>query len=100
MGERFNSAGVAGRNCPICYRVGSLAGERGTAAPVLKCGGCYATFRLDASRPFGQLERIPFHVADPAGYQAGARIADDFHCDTCGKRGVVGTCATCTNAPA
>jgi hypothetical protein len=29
---------------------------------------------------------------------AGARIADDFHCASCGKRGVLGTCATCEAA--
>ncbi len=33
---------------------------------------------------------------DEEDYNKGARIADDYFCGGCGKRGIVGTCATCS----
>lgn len=106
MGERFNSAGINGRDCPLCYRTGTLAGEREGTAPTLKCRGCHTRFRLHADT-FGQLERLgtpvpvapsPFAPQVRDKYNAGARIADDCYCSSCGKRGVIGMCGTCETA--
>jgi hypothetical protein len=46
MSERFNVSGPAGRNCPLCFRVGSLVGARDGDAPRLTCSGCLTVFRL------------------------------------------------------
>jgi hypothetical protein len=45
-GETFNAAGVNGRDCPRCYRTGTLAGARTGDTPTLTCTGCHASFRL------------------------------------------------------
>lgn len=49
MGEKFNVQGASGRNCPLCFRVGSLTGARDGDAPQLTCNGCFTTFRLEWS---------------------------------------------------
>lgn len=44
MSEKFNTSGVNGRDCPVCYRTGTLAGDRSGAEPKLTCSGCLAVF--------------------------------------------------------
>jgi hypothetical protein len=43
-GEKFNTSGRNGRDCPICFRVGTLAGDRAGDAPRLTCTGCHTVF--------------------------------------------------------
>lgn len=45
VGMEFTALGVAGRDCPVCFRVGSLFGERSNGAE-LECSGCRARFTL------------------------------------------------------
>lgn len=59
--ERFNTSGEAERDCPICYRAGSLTGLRNGDAPVLTCNGCRNRFRLTWADGIGganTLERL------------------------------------------
>jgi hypothetical protein len=49
MGEKFNVQGSSGRDCPLCYRVGTLTGARDGDAPRLTCSGCLTVFRLEWS---------------------------------------------------
>lgn len=114
-GERFNPQGINGRDCPVCYRVGSLTGERADGAQ-LRCSGCFTRFRLyrvsTISPLFDILERVrePRQVARPEfdpsrgdewdllfGEQsnAGARMADDRFCPGCGARGHISLCSDC-----
>lgn len=46
MSERFNTAGANGRDCPICFRIGTLIGARDGDAPRLTCSGCATLFTL------------------------------------------------------
>lgn len=42
---RFNAQGMNGRNCPICLRTGTLAGDRADKSP-MTCTGCATRFIL------------------------------------------------------
>lgn len=56
----FNTSGPHGRDCPLCYRPGSLIGRR-DGADFLRCSGCYTVFRLirgDGAAILDTLERI------------------------------------------
>lgn len=108
MGERFNATGINGRDCPVCYRTGSLSGERGGEAAELKCGGCHTRFRLDRAALFGQLERIPVPVATRLdGFASAEQLRERAHifagaggnaCE-CGARISYGTtCSRCAGA--
>lgn len=44
--QKFEVSGAAGRDCPVCARVGSLIGARDGDAPILTCNGCANVFRL------------------------------------------------------
>lgn len=46
MSERFNTAGADGRDCPVCFRQGSLTGKRDGDNPKLTCSGCLTVFEL------------------------------------------------------
>lgn len=46
MSDTFNTAGVQGRDCPICLRIGTLAGVRDGDHPKLTCAGCFNIFEL------------------------------------------------------
>lgn len=46
MSEKFQVSGPTGRDCPICFRVGSLVGARQGDAPRLTCSGCANVFAL------------------------------------------------------
>lgn len=54
MSEKFNPQGINGRDCPLCYRQGSLKAELGDATQ-LHCLGCAAVFLVLG----GALERVP-----------------------------------------
>lgn len=118
MGERYNTSGTSGRDCPLCFRTGTLTGERADDA-TLRCTGCATLFTLHrgSSAIMDQLERIPTPAptrpasfADPArlaefdralgdtDYNRGARIADDCFCPGCGARGYQFTCPRCSRA--
>jgi hypothetical protein len=59
-GEKFNAAGVNGRDCVICFRVGTLTGQRVNEA-TLECSGCLTRFTLSRWIP-GEpdtLTRVP-----------------------------------------
>lgn len=105
MGERLNTSGIAGRDCPICGRFGSLAGERGQGAE-LKCTGCFALFKLHNDEPFGQLERIlldnhpPFASREEIERRLkefDAAMPDSNACESCGMRLFVASprCGSC-----
>lgn len=88
-GQLFNATGAQNRDCPVCYRVGTLTGDRADGS-TLECtggmapgrsgdmskGGCCARFiyRQQSKTAGPTLERV-------ASYQdlwnAGARQADD-----------------------
>lgn len=107
MSDLFNAFGPNNRSCPVCHRVGTLTGERydggtlectggmapGRSADLAK-GGCCASFTYRANYPTGPtLERI-----DIEQWNQGARLADDFHCSSCGARGWRSLCPSCERA--
>jgi hypothetical protein len=61
VSQTFNASGTGGRDCPICYRAGTLAGLRDGDAPRLTCSGCFTRFVLTWADGRGpdQLTRIP-----------------------------------------
>jgi hypothetical protein len=83
--ELLNPLGVAGRDCPICFRVGSLTGTRGEGLELQCLKGCGAGFwyrekGLDAP----QLERIRLELYE---FQ---------RCGACGSRAKYSAlCAVC-----
>lgn len=86
--ERFNHLG---RACPRCYRDDALIIRAG----LYECAdGCGARFRFlpeTGDRP-ATLERV--RVDSP--WNAGARIADDACCQSCGARGYPIECPSCS----
>lgn len=46
QGRQYNAAGSTGRDCPICFRPGTLTGAR-TVGATLECHGCFRQFRFD-----------------------------------------------------
>jgi hypothetical protein len=65
-GERFNTMGSNRRDCPRCYRVGTLSGLREGDHPTLTCTGCRAAFSLTWAAMPGEpdtLTQLP--VVDP-----------------------------------
>lgn len=41
--QLFNAAGTNGRDCPLCFRTGTMCGPRVERA-TLECSGCFARF--------------------------------------------------------
>lgn len=82
MGTKYNLEGVNGRNCPRCFRPGTLTGSR-THGCTMECTSCAAEFRLDRNDPVGPtLEHITYEDR----WNIGARLADASRCGTCGLR--------------
>lgn len=74
MGTKYNLEGVNGRNCPRCFRAGTLTGSR-VHGCTMDCTSCAAQFRLDRNDPVGPtLDHITYQDL----WNAGARQADDF----------------------
>lgn len=68
MTDRFNASGTNGRDCPICFRAGTLVGLRQGGAPRLTCSGCRTQFAFtfgDGVVP-DTLTRIPTPTPAPA----------------------------------
>jgi hypothetical protein len=91
---RYNVVGVNGRDCPRCFRVGTLGGTR-THGCTMECSGCAARFRLDNQDPLGPTLE---HVTRTEEWNRGARQADDTFCPGCGARGWPRYCPTCERA--
>jgi hypothetical protein len=63
--ELFNVTGQQGRDCPRCFRTGTLAGPR-TERAQMECSGCFGRFQLERG-PGGELDtlrRIFFTLPD------------------------------------
>lgn len=62
----FNTMGAQGRDCPRCFRVGTLAGGREGDHPRLTCTGCRTQFELTWSNQPGIADTLTvIPVADP-----------------------------------
>lgn len=94
MSARFNAFGPNLRSCPICFRVGMLAGER-DGRDLLECRGCARRFRFIAGTEtqLPTLERVLSSEVD--SWNRGARLADDHFCSGCFARGYHGICPRC-----
>jgi hypothetical protein len=72
--EFFNPLGTNGRDCPICFRTGTLTGTRGEGLELICLRGCGSGFRYRvAGHLFGpQLERIRLELYGPKRCDCGA----------------------------
>lgn len=72
MSARFNATGVGGRDCPVCFRAGSLKADL-VDERRLTCLGCATKFTFLAPRT---LERITPPAARECGIGAPLSKAD------------------------
>lgn len=80
--------------CPRCFRGAGALSRPAADGGLYRCErGCYARFRFEPANDFQPATLV--HVMSDA-YNAGARIADDCFCPTCGARGFVVPCPRCT----
>ncbi|HSW83486.1 MAG TPA: hypothetical protein VLH12_08430 [Usitatibacter sp.] len=121
--EHFNAP--PHRGCPVCLRQRSLVLSR-DGSGLLDCGdatplrsirdldGCGARFRVDGQTlvrvpapdleirtlTSDEMERVVGGAPRPPKveqYNAGARLADSYHCPSCGARGFRYVCPRCAS---
>ncbi len=91
MSDRFNAVGVGGRDCPACYRAGSLKSALDDATQ-LHCLGCAAVFLVFGATlervPTPPVRRLTLDEIDHArGGAAGTyREPVDMVCKVCGAK--------------
>jgi hypothetical protein len=104
--QLYNALDVRGTTCPLCYRENSILGERVDRKEV-RCSGCYTRFirRVGTAPIFDMFERVReprevvrAQIATAEQHNAGARLADDYSCPTCGARGFQFECPSCRRA--
>lgn len=83
--------------CPRCFRDAGALSRSAADRGLYRCAGCASRFKFIAAteRDAAALERVFWTDEE---WNAGARIADDCFCPSCGARGYIVVCPACTQS--
>lgn len=91
--DRYNFAPSLA--CPLCFRGAGALSRQAADLGLYRCGGCAARFRFEAATEVRAATLVRVLWTDEE-WNAGARIADDWQCPSCGARGFNVVCPSCT----
>lgn len=81
--------------CPCCFRGAGSLSRSAADKSLYRCGGCSTRFRFEPANDV-QAETLVRVLWTEEEWNAGARIADDCFCPSCGARGHIVICGSCT----